>query len=57
MGPTPKKRKVFSSTELAQLADDLNEKPREKANNVPILISFITSKDHQVHFSSIKVYA
>lgn len=58
MGPAPKKRKVVSSTELAQLADDLNEKPREKANNVPVLISFITSKDHQVLpiIQGLKVY-
>jgi hypothetical protein len=48
MGPIPKKQKVVSSSELAQLGEDLIEKPREKANSVPILISFLNSKDHQV---------
>ena len=47
MGPS-KKRKAPSSSELAELADDLNENPRQKANNVPVLISYLTSKDHQV---------
>ncbi|KAH7617166.1 hypothetical protein Ndes2526B_g07759 [Nannochloris sp. 'desiccata'] len=58
MGPIPKKRKVVSSTELAQLGEELIEKPREKANSVPILISFLNSKDHQVLpiIQSLKVY-
>ena len=46
--PKRMKKKVPSSDELADMAEELQEKPREKANFVPILISHINSRDYQV---------
>lgn len=49
-GNASKKRKLVPAADLAQLADELKSHPREKANNVAILISNLSSNSNQVGF-------
>lgn len=52
-----KKRKVANTSDLVKLAQELIDNPREKANNLPILIPYLDCTSHQVLYYPCILYA